>query len=75
MLERQLGYIVMLILNAICQYVYAIFWDRHRARFPEKIQKHGNIYKMMQRCGLDFFPRNVLGDGPAFWIFFSRIHG
>ena len=39
--------------------------------FRKKIPKHGNIYKMMQCCALDFFPENALGDGPAFWIFFS----
>ena len=37
-----------------------------------KAQKH---IQMTQRYALDFLPRNALGDGPAFWIFFqdSRI--
>ena len=43
--------------------------ERHFRKNP----KHRNI-QMMQRCDLDFFPRNALGDGPAFWIF-SRILG
>ena len=43
--------------------------ERH---LRKKIPKHGNIYKMMQRCALDFFPQNALGDGPAFWIFYPR---
>ena len=36
-----------------------------------KNPKHWNIYKMMPRCALDFFPENALGHGPAFWIFFQ----
>ena len=32
-----------------------------------KAQKH---IQMAQRCALDFFSQNALGDGPAFWIFF-----
>ena len=52
------------------------FWDRHRARFPKKNSKAQKHIQMAQRCALDFFfPQNALGDGPAFWIFFSRIHG
>ena len=37
------------------------FGDRYRARFPEKIPKHGNIYKLMQRYeyALDFFFRKT----------------
>ena len=35
---------------------------KKKSKAPEHIQ-------MMQRCALDFFPRNALGDGPAFWIF------
>ena len=31
------------------------FWDRHRACFPGKKPKHGNIYKLMPRYALDFF--------------------
>ena len=56
--------------------IYAIFWDHHRAWFPEKnstAQKHIQIDSML-RSGF-FSPQNTLGDGPAFWIFFqdSRI--
>ena len=32
------------------------FWDRNRACFLGKKSKHGNIYKLMQRCVLIFFP-------------------
>ena len=41
-------------------------------REKSKIQEH---IQMIQRCALDFFPQNALGDGPASWIFFqdSRI--
>ena len=56
--------------------IYAIFWDHHRAWFPEKNPQHRNIYKLIQCCAVDFFfPQNTLGHGPAFWIFFqdSRI--
>ena len=42
--------------------------------FRKKKSKAQEHIQMMQRCALDFFPRNALGDGPAFWIFF-RIHG
>ena len=41
----------------------------------KKNQKHGNIYKCCNTALWIFFPPNALGDGPAFWIFFSRIHG
>ena len=69
--------------NGICQYErrYATlnknichFWDRHRARLPETNSKAREHIKMMQRCALEFFLQNTLGDGPAFWIFFG-IHG
>ena len=30
--------------------------------FRKKIPKHGNIYKLMQCCALDFFPKNTLGE-------------
>ena len=41
-----------------------------RVFLKKKIPKHGNIFKLMQCCALDFFPQITLGDGPAFWIFF-----
>ena len=45
-IDCQLSYPMMLISNGICQYerkysltkIYAIFWNHHRASFPEKIQ-------------------------------------
>ena len=47
---------------------YMLFWDRHRARSPEKYQSTGTyVNHATLRSG--FFPRNALGDGPAFWIF------
>ena len=36
------------------------------ANFKSKAEEH---IQMMHRYALDFFPRNALGDGPAFWIF------
>ena len=44
--------------------------ERDFRKKKSKAQKH---IQMSQRCALDFFPRNTLGD-PAFWIF-SKIHG
>ena len=41
--------------------------------FREKIPNHGNIHKMIQRCALDFFPQNALGD--SILDFFFRING
>ena len=38
--------------------------------FSGKNSKAQEHRQMMKRCALDFFPRNALGDGPAFWIFF-----
>ena len=38
------------------------------ALYGKKSKAHEHI-QMMQRCALDFFPRNALGGGPAFWIF------
>ena len=50
---------MMPISNGICQYVwkyavlnkiYAIFWDRHRARFPENNFKAQEHLQLMQRA-------------------------
>ena len=47
--------------------------ERAFRKKKSKAWKHIQIDAML-RSGF-FFPKNTLGDGPAFWIFFSRIHG
>ena len=78
LIQCQLGYLMILISNGICQYEgkYAVlnknichFLDHHRAWFSEKkstAEKHIQIDSML-RSGF-FSPQNTLGDGPAFWI-------
>ena len=82
--ERQLGYIMMLISNGICQYErkYAVLnknichslGPSLSALSGKKFQSTGT-YTNDATLHSGFFPRNALGDGPAFRILFSRIHG
>ena len=77
-MECQLGYIMMLISNGICQYErkYATlnknichFWDRNRACFPEynsKARKHIQIDAML-RSG--FFSEDTSVTVPRFGFF------
>ena len=46
------------------------FWDRHRARFPEKNSKAQEHIQMMQRCTLDFFRETRSVTVPRFGFFF-----
>ena len=52
---------------------YMPFFGPSLSALSGKNPKPQEHIQMIQRYALDFFPRNALGDGPAFWIF-SRIH-
>ena len=83
-IECQLGFIMMLISNGICQYEgrnaaaeqkYMPFFGTVTERdFRKKIQST-ETYTNGTTLRFGFFPQNALGDGPAFWIFIqdSRI--
>ena len=49
--------------------IYAIFWDRHRARFPKKIPKHRNIYKWFNAKLWIFFRETRPVTVPRFGFF------
>ena len=77
-MECQLCYLMMLISNGICHYEgkYAVlnknichFWDRHRARFPEKNSKAQEHIQMIQRCALDFSRETRSVTVPRFGFF------
>ena len=72
---------MMLIRNGICEYVrkYAVlnknichFLGPSPSVLSVKNLKHGNVYKLMQCCALDFFPKTRSLTGPCFGFF--RIH-
>ena len=50
---------------------YMLFWYRHRA-LSGKFQSTGR-YTNDAMIDSELFPRNALGDGPAFWIFYPEI--
>ena len=88
-IECQLGYLVMLISDGICHYdgksanlnknilyiIYTNFWDRDRARFPEKNYKAQEHIQMIQCYALHFFRETRSVTVPRFEFFFqdSRI--
>ena len=77
--ECELGYLMMPIPNGICQYVrkYAalnknichFLGQSPSALSRKKFQSIGTQTNDAMLCS-GFFPRNALGDGPAFWISF-----
>ena len=78
LVKCQLSYLMMPILNGACQYVWkdavvnkntCHFFGPSPSALSEKKFKAQEHIQMRQRCALDFFPSNTLGDGPAFWIF------
>ena len=67
-IECQLGYLMMLIFNGICQYSrkYAVLSKKY-AIFRTVTERVFRVCDATLRPG--FLPENTLGDGPAFWIF------
>ena len=51
--------------------IYAIFWDRDRARFPEKKSKAQKHIQMVQRCALDFFSKKRARSRSRVLLFFN----
>ena len=43
-----------------------LFWTVTERDFRKKNPKALDFMQMMQRCALDFLPRNAVGDGPVF---------
>ena len=84
-IQCQLGYLMILISNGICQYEekYAAL-KKNICHFlgpspsvisGKKIHSTETYTNWFNAALWIFFPQNTLGDGPAFWIFFqdSRI--